>query len=68
MNVHIGLPDWVAEKTRELLIFEENAKGSRYRPEWWREYLSQWFDVELVGHTTDHNPNFPKPVFWCWKR
>lgn len=66
MCAHIGLPDWIMRKTSELLIFEENAMGSNFITENWIGLFKREFDwVELISHTTDHNPKFPKPVIYA---
>jgi len=68
MVCHIGLPEWIGEITKELLIVEENAKGSKYDTGKWSKMLLEWFnDVYTFGFTNDHNPNFPKPVIWAKK-
>ena len=68
MNLHVGVPEWMLEKTKELLIFEENAKSSKFKTDYWLNYLSKSFgDVKVVGHTKDHNPKFPKPIIFARK-
>jgi len=68
MVCHIGLPEWIGEITKELLIVEENARGSKYDTGKWSKMLLEWFnDVYTFGFTNDHNPDFPKPVIWAKK-
>jgi len=68
MVCHIGLPDWIGEITKELLVMEENARGSKYVTDKWCKELLKWFnDVYIFGYTNDHNKNFPKPVIWAKK-
>ncbi len=65
MNVHVGFPDWLPRITRQLMVFEENAKGSRFKPDWWKGELKKYFkSVELIGYGKDHGN---KPIFWCKK-
>lgn len=68
MNMHVDFPKWIPLATKELLVFEENAKQSKFRPDYWEQELSKWFtDVKIVGYTNDQNPKFKKPVFHCKK-
>lgn len=68
MNVHIGFPPWVHMQTDELLIFEENAKKSEFKTDWWQEELSRYFDkVDMIGTTNDQNEKYHKPIFHCRK-
>jgi len=68
MNIHIGLPEWVVKQTKELMVFEENAKQSKFKPEHWKKELGKYFDlVEQIGTTNDQNPQYHKPIFWCRK-
>jgi len=66
MNIHVGFPEWVANT--KLLIFEENAKQSKFNPACWQEELSRYFDdVKMVGTTNDQNEKYYKPIFHCRK-
>ena len=68
MNVHIGFPEWVAEQTKSLMIFEENAKGGNYETHKWIKFLRSFFkEVIQRGVSTDHNPAQPKPILFCHK-
>jgi len=68
MNIHVGFPKWIPDITKELMVFEENAKQSKFKPEYWKEELSKCFDsVEQIGTTNDQNPEYHKPIFWCRK-
>lgn len=67
MNIHCGgMQRWLAHQTKEIFIFEENAKGSNFKQSYWEKWLRQFFkSVELVGHATDAHKG--KPIFWCRK-
>jgi hypothetical protein len=68
MNYHIGIPEWLPEVTKEVCIFEDNAKGQADNPEIRKqtlETLKKMFKkVELVGYGKDHGG---KPCYFCWK-
>lgn len=68
MNYHIGIPEWLPEVTKEVCIFEDNAKGQADNPEIRKqtlETLKKMFKkVELVGNGTDHGM---KSIYHCWK-
>ena len=67
MNVHVGFPSWIPDITKELLIFEENAKQSKFNPDYWVNHLSNYFkSVEIVGHANDQNKAFYKPIYHCY--
>ena len=64
-NIHVGFPWWVKRITKELLIFEENAKGSKFIPDKWKEELKKDFkSVDIIGYGRDHGM---KPIYWCNK-
>ena len=66
MNIHVGFPEWIPNATKELLIFEENAKGSRFKPDCWQKELEEYFKkVELVAYSDDGHKGMP--IFYCWK-
>lgn len=68
MNYHIGIPDWLPQVTKEICIFEDNAKGFKENPEVTKETekkLKELFKkVELIGYGEDHGN---KPIYRCWK-
>jgi len=68
MNIHIGLPEWIPNQTKELMVFEENAKQSKFKPDYWQKELSKYFaSVVKRGTTNDQNKEYHKPIFWCRK-
>jgi 2-polyprenyl-3-methyl-5-hydroxy-6-metoxy-1,4-benzoquinol methylase len=62
MVQHIGLPDWVSNRTRELLIFEGNGKDRDI--EGWSKLNNSFSNVEEVGKTHDL---FERIVLWAKK-
>lgn len=63
MVAHIGIPKWLGKVTKETLIFEVNAMGSKFKTEQHIDELQNDFkSIELYGKTTDHNPEYPKPI------
>ena len=64
MNYHaIGIPDWLADVTNEVCVFEDNSKDRDAAVR-----LSKLFKkVELVGKTYDHDKTRGKLVYFCHK-
>ncbi len=63
MNLHVGFPKWIKNATKELLVFEENARASEFQPEFWTEELKRDFkEVTQIGYAFDHGA---KPIYWC---
>lgn len=64
MNLHVGFPAWVAKST-QVLIFEENAKKSKFKTNYWKQEFSKWFtNIEKIGVAKDHGN---KPLLLCRK-
>ena len=68
MSFHIGIPKWLGEITKEVLIFEENSRNFKEDPEVTKNTIKKletmFRKVELIGYSRDREP---QPIFWCWK-
>jgi hypothetical protein len=67
MNIHIGFPKWLPQITNELLIFEENRRGSvPWDTDATTKKLSKWFKDVQLGASHDHGGKY-KPLYFCRK-
>jgi len=67
MNIHIGFPEWLPRITNNLLIFEENRRGSvPWDIESRKQQLMKWFSDVQVGGSHDHGGKY-KPIYFCKK-
>lgn len=68
MAYHIGIPDWLGEVTKEVLIFEENSRNFKEDPEVTKQTIkkleSMFQNVELIGYSHDREPQH---IFRCTK-
>jgi len=62
MVQHIGLPDWVKKRTRDLLVFEGNGKNRDI--EGWSKLNSSFSNVDDIGKTNDLSERI---VLWAKK-
>ena len=59
LNFHVGIPDWLPNCTKDVLIFEDNSKNRDAD-----KTLKKMFKtVRFVGKALDHGD---KPIYWCY--
>jgi len=60
MCQHIGMPEWVNEMTKDILVFEGNGKGEDAPA---MHKINDWFDVVVDKGKT--NDLMERPILWC---
>jgi len=70
LDFHIGIPNWLADVTNELCIFEINAKGFKDNPSIVKgtedKLKSMFREVKLIGKAEDQG-DCQKPIYYCYK-
>lgn len=60
MNLHIGIPEWLPEITRHMVIFEDNSRQRDAE----KALKGLFREVVKVGVAKDHGD---KPIYHCYK-